>query len=137
MRETMANYKPGDICREYIWRYAEAVHSDVKYGQSNCQLGLCTGESTKKKKGGDVFRVGIFLFSLGGQAPHVPRAHMGHRCGEPTGIELAPIGVKLNGSAPANQRAVQSTERGRFPWLRLPIYTVVRPMVGATHGTCR
>ena len=44
----------------------------------------------------------FFLISLGGQAPHVLRAHMGlHRtCGEPNEIELTPhepIEVELNG----------------------------------------
>ena len=30
----------------------------------------------------------VFLTSLGGQAPHVSLAHMGHACGEPNEIEL-------------------------------------------------
>ena len=30
----------------------------------------------------------FFLIPLGGQAPHMLRAHMGHTCGEPNEIEL-------------------------------------------------
>ena len=37
----------------------------------------------------------FFLISLGGQAPHVLGARMGHACGEPNEIELTPVGVKL------------------------------------------
>ena len=39
-----------------------------------------------QQKSGNVFRVGIFLISVG--SPHVLRAHMGHTCGEPNEIEL-------------------------------------------------
>ena len=37
-----------------------------------------------------VLFLALFLFSLGGQAPHVLRAHMGRACGEPNEIELTP-----------------------------------------------
>ena len=51
------------------------------------------------KKNGNIFRVGIFLISVGGQAPHVLRPHMGvHRtCGEPNVIELTATHGLLNG----------------------------------------
>ena len=44
---------------------------------------------TASTKRGNIFRVGTFFFliSLGGQAPRVLRAHVGHTCGEPTEIE--------------------------------------------------
>ena len=39
-----------------------------------------------KEKGGDNFRVGLFLISLG--SPHALRADMGRTCGEPNEIDL-------------------------------------------------
>ena len=47
------------------------------------------------------------MISLGGQAPHVLRAHMGHTCGEPNEVELAAIGVKLDGSRHARSSPMQ------------------------------
>ena len=38
----------------------------------------------------------LFLISLGGQAPHMLRAHMGHTCGEPNEIELTVAHRLLN-----------------------------------------
>jgi len=51
------------------------------------------------EKSGTVYGRVFFLISLGGQAPHVPRAHMWalNTCGEPNEIELA-IRVLTDGS---------------------------------------
>ncbi len=45
MRTTMANFRPDNIARDYTWRYAEAVHTDVAYGHPACDTmpGICTG----------------------------------------------------------------------------------------------
>ena len=49
------------------------------------------------KKGGDAhFGCVFFLILSGGQAPHV--RPVGRTCGEPDEIELAAMGVELNGS---------------------------------------
>ena len=50
------------------------------------QTSSCT--SSRSGKGGNVFRGGIILVSLGGQAPHVLGAHVGRTCGEPNEFEL-------------------------------------------------
>ena len=42
----------------------------------------------QKDASGNLFRVGLFLISLGGQAPHVLQAGMGLTCEEPNEIEL-------------------------------------------------
>ena len=41
----------------------------------------------QKDATGNLFQVGLFLISLGGQAPHVLRARMGYTCEEPDKIE--------------------------------------------------
>ena len=74
---------PGGVCAQ---RVLEAAH-----GRRGARV-------LRPAKTGEVCRVGVVLdsvISLGGQAPHVLRAHMGvHRtCGEPNEIELAPFGV--------------------------------------------
>ena len=35
-RTTMANYRPDYIARDYSWRYIQAVHQEVPYGDSQC-----------------------------------------------------------------------------------------------------
>lgn len=43
-RTTMANYRPDYIARDYTWRYTQAVHQEVAYGDPACsqfQPGVC------------------------------------------------------------------------------------------------
>lgn len=45
-RTTMANYRPDYIARDYTWRYTQAVHQEVAYGDPACsqfQPGVCNG----------------------------------------------------------------------------------------------
>ena len=46
-----------------------------------------TAKNTAGNKSGNAFKMGGFLISLGGQAPHVPRAHVVHTCGGPFLVE--------------------------------------------------
>lgn len=44
LRTTMANYRPDYIAREYTWRYTQAVHQEVPYGDPVCpNSGVCNG----------------------------------------------------------------------------------------------
>lgn len=45
LRTTMGNYRPENIAMDYSWRYAEAVHTDVAYGDPQCSElpGICNG----------------------------------------------------------------------------------------------
>lgn len=36
LRQTMANYRPDYIATEYTWRYTQAVHQEVAYGDPQC-----------------------------------------------------------------------------------------------------
>ena len=49
------------------------------------------------------FRVVFFLISLGGQAPHVLRAHMEHTCWELNGIELTAANGLFYRSSPGRR----------------------------------
>ena len=44
LRTTMANYRPDYIARDYSWRYTQAVHQEVRYGDPQCSQfmeGVC------------------------------------------------------------------------------------------------
>jgi hypothetical protein len=44
LRTTMANYRPDYIARDYTWRYTQAVHQEVPYGDPVCPNdGVCNG----------------------------------------------------------------------------------------------
>ena len=44
LRTTMANFRPDYIAREYTWRYTQAVHQEVPYGDPVCpNTGVCNG----------------------------------------------------------------------------------------------
>ena len=44
LRTTMANYRPDYIARDYTWRYTQAVHQEVPYGDPVCpNTGVCNG----------------------------------------------------------------------------------------------
>jgi hypothetical protein len=44
LRTTMGNYRPDYIAREYTWRYTQAVHQEVPYGDPVCpNAGVCNG----------------------------------------------------------------------------------------------
>ena len=45
-RTTMANFRPDYIARDYSWRYTQAVHQEVAYGDPACNQflpGVCNG----------------------------------------------------------------------------------------------
>ena len=45
-RSTMANFRPDYIARDYSWRYTQAVHQEVAYGDPACNQflpGVCNG----------------------------------------------------------------------------------------------
>ena len=57
VRATLANYRPDEIAMSYNWRYAESVHTDVQYGDSQCGTfprGVCSGHYSDIPVGGDV-----------------------------------------------------------------------------------
>jgi hypothetical protein len=57
LRTTMANYRPDYIARDYSWRYIQAVHQEVPYGDSQCPLyqpGVCNGHYSQIPVGGGV-----------------------------------------------------------------------------------
>ena len=44
LRTTMSNYRPDYIAMDYSWRYIQAVHQEVRYGDPQCALfmpGVC------------------------------------------------------------------------------------------------
>ena len=65
-----------------------------------------------QQKSGTIFRVGFSLISLGGQAPHVLRAHMWalNTCGEPSEIELTVTKGVLNGPGAVSKPVLQLFE---------------------------
>lgn len=57
LRTTMENYRPDYIARDYSWRYIQAVHQEVAYGDSQCplfQAGVCNGHYSQIPVGGGV-----------------------------------------------------------------------------------
>ena len=54
------------------------------------------------------------MISLGGQAPHVLRAHTGRMCGEPNEIELTPAHGLCYRSLPGTTRSSSSTSLGTW-----------------------
>ena len=82
--EAMAGYSAGvqAVYKDYKGPVSEAVLLEWR----TFNVGYVTRVS---KKSGTIFGWEFFLISLGGQAPHVLRAHMGVHCtcGEPNEIE--------------------------------------------------
>ena len=57
LRTTMANYRPDYIAREYTWRYTQAVHQEVPYGDPICSQfmdGVCNGHYSQIPVAGGV-----------------------------------------------------------------------------------
>ena len=55
LRTTMANYRPDYIAREYQWRYTQAVHQEVAYGDSQCpNVDVCNGHFSQIPVAGGV-----------------------------------------------------------------------------------
>jgi hypothetical protein len=57
LRTTMANYRPDYIARDYSWRYIQAVHQEVAYGDPMCDQfaqGVCNGHYSQIPVAGGV-----------------------------------------------------------------------------------
>jgi hypothetical protein len=57
LRTTMSNYRPDYIARDYSWRYIQAVHQEVPYGDTQCPVlkpGVCNGHYSQIPVGGGV-----------------------------------------------------------------------------------
>lgn len=56
LRVTLGNFRPDEISMSYHWRYAESVHTEVAYGDSQCGTfpGVCQGHYSDIPVGGDV-----------------------------------------------------------------------------------
>jgi hypothetical protein len=55
-RKSIGNFRPDTIAMSYHWRYAETVHTEVAYGDSQCPSfpGVCNGHYSDIPVGGDV-----------------------------------------------------------------------------------
>ena len=57
LRTTMGNYRPDYIARDYSWRYTQAVHQEVPYGDPICSQfmeGVCNGHYSQIPVAGGV-----------------------------------------------------------------------------------
>ena len=91
-RSSAGLYRIVASCGGYVIRYPSSVIRYLLSGIQHSASGIFQGA---------VMFVGwvFYLMSLGGQAPHALRAHMGvHRtCGEPNEIDLTATNPSLNG----------------------------------------
>jgi hypothetical protein len=57
LRTTMSNYRPDYIAMDYTWRYIQAVHQEVRYGDPQCALfmpGVCNNHYSQIPVAGGV-----------------------------------------------------------------------------------
>ena len=77
------------------------------------------------------------MISLGGQAPHVLRAHVGRTSGEADEVELTPVGMKLNSLIVARTVFGEESAVGRACHWNACAHTERPPCRGHARSTAR